>query len=107
MIFQRWQIKKVNFYWLIAELDGGGRIAYGFANLNNPQFAEWGYINMAEIKRNGATMDAMWEPCTFAEAMEKIKKEEMAREGQKAPLFKPTPTCDFINSENQIIKEAS
>lgn len=74
-IYQRWQIKKVNFNWLIAELDEKEGIAFGFANLNDDELAEWGYIDMKEIQEAGAQVDGTWRPCIFSEAVKKIKEE--------------------------------
>lgn len=80
-IFQRYQIKSVGFYWLIAELDEKENLAFGYANLNNDDFAEWGYINIDELLENGAEPDEEWKPCTYRMAMRRIKEErEMDRE---------------------------
>ena len=75
VIHQRYQIKYVGFYWLIAELDREKNLAFGYANLNDDQNAEWGYISVEEILENGAELDRTWKPCTYREAREKIRKE--------------------------------
>lgn len=73
MIYQKWEIPEVGFYWLIAELDRKN-IAFGYANLNNDDFAEWGYISMEELIDSGASLDRNWRVCTFDEAVKKIKQ---------------------------------
>ena len=75
VIHQRYQIKYVGFYWLIAELDRKENLAFGYANLNDDQNAEWGYVSIEEILENGAELDRAWTPCTYAEAREIIRKE--------------------------------
>lgn len=77
MIYQKWEIKEIGFYWLIAELDRKKNIAFGYANLNNDDFAEWGYISMEELIDNGAGPDRNWKPCVYEEAMKKIKGYEV------------------------------
>lgn len=68
-IFQRYELKSVGFYWLIAELDTKERLAFGYANLNNDDFAEWGYISIDELLENGAELDEEWKPCIYTEAV--------------------------------------
>jgi len=75
MIYQRYDIKEIDFYWLIAELDKRKNLAFGYANLNDDVCAEWGYISIKELLENGATLDKEWKPCTYKEAMEKITEE--------------------------------
>ncbi len=77
MIYQKWEIREIGFYWLIAELDRKKNIAFGYANLNNNDFAEWGYIGMEELIDCGGSRDRAWKPCTFEEAMKKIKGYEV------------------------------
>lgn len=79
IIHQRYQIREIGFYWLIAELDPKSKIAFGYANLNNDSFAEWGYIGIDELRENGAELDREWKPCTYAEAVDLIKKEKGER----------------------------
>ena len=74
IIYQKWYMEKIGFYWLIAELDRKTRIAFGYANLNNDDFAEWGYIDLFDLKHEGARRDEFWEPCTFEEAQKKIRQ---------------------------------
>jgi len=73
MIYQKWEIAEIGFYWLIAELDRKKNIAFGYANLNNDDFAEWGYISMEELIDNGATLNRNWKPCTYEDATKKIR----------------------------------
>ena len=75
VIHQRYEIKPIGFYWLIAELDKKENLAFGYANLNDDQFAEWGYISIGELLDNGAKLDREWKPCTYKEAKERIKVE--------------------------------
>lgn len=76
IIFQRYQIKEIGFYWLIAELDRKRNLAFGYANLNNDMFAEWGYISIDELIDSGAELDRDWKPCTYRAAKERIAKEK-------------------------------
>ena len=72
VIYQKWEIPEIGFYWLIAELDRIENIAYGYANLNDDLFAEWGYISIDELIENNASFCPDWEPCTFEEAQKRI-----------------------------------
>lgn len=36
--------------WLVAEYDPQDKIAFGYANLGNPQEAEWGYVSIDELE---------------------------------------------------------
>ena len=74
IIYQKWEIKEIGFYWLIAELDRKDNLAFGYANLNNDDFAEWGYISIEELIDNRAAKDRNWKPVTFEEALKKIKQ---------------------------------
>ena len=75
IIYRRYRIKELGYYWLIAELDEKSNIAFGYANLNNDLFAEWGYISIDELELCGAELDEGWKPCKFREAMKRIKEE--------------------------------
>lgn len=79
IIHQRYQIKEIGYYWLIAELDRKENLAFGYANLNNDDFAEWGYISIDELLDNGAELDEAWKPCTYREAINIISKEREER----------------------------
>ncbi|MBI2183956.1 MAG: hypothetical protein HYU39_03245 [Thaumarchaeota archaeon] len=79
VIHQRYQIKEIGFYWLISELDSKSRIAFGYANLNNDDFAEWGYINIDELLENRAELDREWKTCTYDDAMKRIRSERVMR----------------------------
>ncbi len=56
IIHQIWHIASVNFVWCVAELDETTKEAFGYANLNSDRDAEWGYIDIADIKKNGAKL---------------------------------------------------
>jgi hypothetical protein len=73
-IHQKWDLKQVNFYWLIAELDRKENLAFGYANLNDDICAEWGCISIRELVDNGAELDKSWKPCTFEEAQKRIQE---------------------------------
>ena len=76
MIHQRYHIKTIGFYWLVAELDPKENLAFGYANLNDEQMSEWGLISISELMSNGAVLDKDWKPCTFSEAMKQIAEEQ-------------------------------
>lgn len=79
IIHQRYRLKELEFYWLLAELDPKSRTAFGYANLNNEDFAEWGYISINELLENKAELDREWKPCTYAEAKKRIRNERELR----------------------------
>ncbi len=83
IIHQRYEIKEIGFYWLIAELDKKENLAFGYANLNNDDFAEWGYIDINELTENGVELDDGWKPCTYRDAIERITKEREERNKNK------------------------
>ena len=56
LIHQVWTIPSVNFVWLVAELDMQTGEAFGYANLNDDQMAEWGYIDINDIRKNDAIL---------------------------------------------------
>jgi hypothetical protein len=76
IIYRRYQLEELGYYWLIAELYKKSNIAFGYANLNNDDFAEWGYISIDELELCEAELDEGWKPCKFREAMKKIKEEK-------------------------------
>ena len=61
--------------WWIAELDRETGWAFGYVKLSvNPDGAEWGYIDLAELETlnvmNGLVIverDCYWTPCKFSE----------------------------------------
>jgi len=59
IIYRRYQVKELGYYWLIAELDKKSNIAFGYANLNNDDFAEWGYISIDELELCGAELRSL------------------------------------------------
>jgi hypothetical protein len=82
IIFQRYHIKEIGFYWLISELDTKENLAFGYANLSDDQNAEWGYIDIFELLSNGAIQDRDWKPCRFSEARKRIAEEERSQAHQ-------------------------
>ncbi|MEM3871133.1 MAG: DUF2958 domain-containing protein [Nitrososphaeria archaeon] len=76
IIYRRYWIRELGYYWLIAELDEESNIAFGYANLNNDDFAEWGYIDLNELLSIGAKLDESWRPCKYKEAIRRLKKKE-------------------------------
>jgi len=64
-IYQKYEIPGLGFYWLIAELDEESDLAFGYANLNDDQNAEWGYISIDELRKNGAEPVEDWKPCKY------------------------------------------
>ena len=60
---------------MIAELDPLNNLAFGYANLNSEDLAEWGYISVDELLENGAMEDKEWVPCSFGDALQRIEKE--------------------------------
>jgi hypothetical protein len=54
LIHEVWVHGPSQFYWLIAEMGDDG-LAFGYANLNDDQNAEWGYIDTNELKSVRAT----------------------------------------------------
>jgi len=82
VIYRRYRIREIGFYWLIAELDKEENLAFGYANLNNDDFAEWGYISIDELLENGAESDKEWRKCTYRDAMKKVIEERNDRREQ-------------------------
>jgi hypothetical protein len=74
IICQKWDIPQIGFYWLIAELDKKKNLAYGYANLNDDLFAEWGYISIRELMDNNATLCRDWTPCSFEDAQKLMQQ---------------------------------
>ena len=75
VMFQHYEIREIGFAWLISELDPEENLAFGYANLNDDDCAEWGYISVAELLGNGAVLDREWKPCKFEEALQRIRAE--------------------------------
>lgn len=76
VVHRRYQIRQIGFYWLITEIDKEQNLAFGYANLNDDDCAEWGYISVQELLDNGAELDSEWKPCTFTGAIKRIRSEE-------------------------------
>ena len=61
------------FIWLISEIDKSDRnIAFGWARLAVPEFAEWGTIDLAEIKTIGARPVRGWLPMRFKHVLPQV-----------------------------------
>lgn len=60
IIHQKWYIPGTHAYWCIAEINPENNLAFGYANLGNDDYAEWGTIDLTEIKRAGAIMESPW-----------------------------------------------
>ena len=67
VIYQKWELPHVGFYWLIAELNPEEELAFGYANLNDDHMAEWGLIPINELIENGAFPVEDWKPVKFSE----------------------------------------
>ena len=78
-IHQKYEIKEIGFYWLIAELNPEENLAFGYANLNDDYNAEWGNIGLDEVMECGGRLDRGWTPTSYREAMKRIREE---RRGQ-------------------------
>lgn len=50
VIHEVWIYPPAGAYWLIAEKNDDG-LAFGFANLGDDNNAEWGYIQLNELKK--------------------------------------------------------
>ena len=75
MIYQKYDLKSHGFYWLIVEQDYERDVAFGYANLNDDDMAEWGYISITELLKNGAELDRKWEPRAYKDAVRRISEE--------------------------------
>ncbi len=78
VIYMKYEIERIGFFWLIAELDEKQGLAFGYANLNDPMCAEWGYIDLGDLKANGAEEVENWIPKKFSECMKAEKEERKA-----------------------------
>ena len=75
IIHQIWMIPSVNFIWCVAELDPESDAAFGHANLNDDEMAEWGYIDIADIRENGAKL-ILSEPIPFSKASKILRPKD-------------------------------
>ena len=55
-------------------MDKKENLAFGYANLNDDQMAEWGYTCIEELIDNGAVRDRNWKPVLFPDAQKTIKE---------------------------------
>ena len=46
-----------NSEWFLSEYDHDEKMAFGFANVNNPDMAELGYVSIEELENVKATQD--------------------------------------------------
>jgi hypothetical protein len=76
-VFKDWDIEFLGWSSLTHQLSLVS--VFGYANLNNDDFADWGYIDMQEFIDNGAEKDREWKPCTFEEAIRKVKQDRGER----------------------------
>ena len=76
VVYEHWFLPwRPGFFWLIAELDPEEMRAFGYACLNDPAMAEWGYIDLNELLfQVGAASDEHWEPCLFPEALRRARE---------------------------------
>lgn len=65
IIYRKYEVAALGFFWLIAELDERQGLAFGYANLNDDEMAEWGYISLAELTSIGARLVTNWTPQPF------------------------------------------
>jgi hypothetical protein len=69
IIHEKWMIQEFNYYWFIAEYSPDKDVASGYANLDNDLLAEWGYIDMKEVRDAGAEKVEYWKPRPFLKYM--------------------------------------
>ena len=73
IIYQKWIHPFCpGYFWLISEYSPVEKNAFGYANLNDDQNAEWGYIHLPELIENGALMVKGFEPQPFKTVMQGI-----------------------------------
>lgn len=84
---------------MIAELDRKENLAFGYANLNDDQMAEWGYISVEELIDNGASKDRSWKPVSFSDAQKIIKN-------YKRGFIRDKKVEGYLVDDGKIIGEA-
>ena len=58
VIFEHYFLPGTAWEWYIAEVDDTGRTAFGYVCSGlDPNFSEWGYIDMKELREVKATID--------------------------------------------------
>lgn len=55
------------FEWWLKEFDEKTSTAFGYANLNDPEMSELGYISVSELLEVGAFIDREYQPLTLEE----------------------------------------
>lgn len=87
---------RYSFHWYIAEYDGED-LFYGYANLGDPQMAEWGYSSFTELREPGpygihVIHDTLWAPKKFADI---CQTSEAKPEPHTDVEVHKLPNCDF------------
>lgn len=49
-VYIHYFIPLLNWDWWICEYDKEEKLFFGYANLNDPQNAEWGYVSLTELE---------------------------------------------------------
>ncbi|MBL8029000.1 MAG: hypothetical protein JNL74_21435 [Fibrobacteres bacterium] len=76
IIYQKWiHPFAPGFYWLISEYDPIEQMAFGYANLNDDQNAEWGYIYLPEIIEAGACIEKSFESQKFTSIIHSLNNQ--------------------------------
>lgn len=88
-----------SFHWYIAEYDGED-LFYGYANLGDPQMAEWGYSSFAELREPGpygihVIHDTLWTPKKFSDI---FQAHEAKPEPHTQVEVRELPNCDFCKA---------
>lgn len=97
----RLMLLRYSFHWYIAEYDGED-LFYGYANLGDPEMAEWGYISFTELREPGpygvhVIHDTLWTPMTFSEISQSL--EAKPEPHTKVEVLK-LPNCDFCKASH-------
>lgn len=94
-------LMRCSFHWYVAEYDGED-LFYGYANLGDPQMAEWGYSSFAELREPGpygihVIHDTLWTPKKFSNV---FQPSEVKPEPHTEMEVRELPKCNFckVNS---------
>jgi hypothetical protein len=72
--------------------------AYGYVILNgDTQNAEWGYVNIEELRMNNVELDFHWSPKKFSEI--KVAKQEKEPEEKAAPIIESESSISLLVSD--------
>lgn len=75
VIHQVFMEMRTGFIWLISEIAKSDRnLAFGWARLAVPEFAEWGTMDIAEMKQVGARPIKGWPPMLFKHAEPQVER---------------------------------